>query len=85
MLQPYRNQFNSKYTSAAYDDLLTRMNRVTRASVDFRIAETPCAVAVTLVIGIICSLFTGFFCTRLVYDWWVRGAKVKRLSIGAEF
>jgi hypothetical protein len=42
MLQPYRNQFNSKYTSAAYDDLLTRMNRVTRASVDFRIAETPC-------------------------------------------
>jgi preprotein translocase subunit SecD len=41
--------------------------------------------AVTLVIGIICSLFTGFFCTRLVFDWWVRGAKVKRLSVGAEF
>jgi preprotein translocase subunit SecD len=29
--------------------------------------------------------FTGFFCTRLVFDWWVRGAKVKRLSVGAEF
>ncbi|HEY8089147.1 MAG TPA: protein translocase subunit SecD [Polyangiaceae bacterium] len=41
--------------------------------------------AVALVIGIICSLFTGFFCTRLVFDWWVRGAKVKRLSVGAEF
>jgi preprotein translocase subunit SecD len=41
--------------------------------------------AVTLVIGILCSLFTGFFCTRLVFDWWVRGAKVKRLSVGAEF
>jgi preprotein translocase subunit SecD len=42
--------------------------------------------AVTLVIGIICSLFTGFFCTRLVFDWWVRSsAKVKRLSVGAEF
>ena len=38
-----------------------------------------------LVIGILCSLFTGFFCTRLVFDWWVRGAKVKRLSVGAEF
>ena len=41
--------------------------------------------AVALVIGIICSLFTGVFCTRLVFDWWVRGAKVKRLSVGAEF
>jgi preprotein translocase subunit SecD len=41
--------------------------------------------AVTLVVGILCSLFTGFFCTRLTFDWWVRGAKVKRLSVGAEF
>ena len=41
--------------------------------------------AFTLIIGIACSLFTGFFCTRLVFDWWVRGAKVKRLSVGAEF
>ena len=23
--------------------------------------------------------------TRVVFDWWVRGAKVKRLSVGAEF
>ncbi len=42
-------------------------------------------VAVTLIVGIMCSLFTGVFCTRLVFDWWVRGAKVKRLSVGAEF
>jgi preprotein translocase subunit SecD len=41
--------------------------------------------AVTLIVGILCSLFTGVFCTRLVFDWWVRGAKVKRLSVGAEF
>lgn len=41
--------------------------------------------AVTLIVGIICSLFTGVFCTRIVFDWWVRGAKVKRLSVGAEF
>jgi preprotein translocase subunit SecD len=41
--------------------------------------------AVTLVVGILCGLFTGFFCTRLVFDWWVRGARVKRLSVGAEF
>jgi preprotein translocase subunit SecD len=42
-------------------------------------------IAVTLIVGILCSLFTGVFCTRLVFDWWVRGAKVKRLSVGAEF
>lgn len=41
--------------------------------------------AVTLIIGIIASLFTGVFCTRLVFEWWVRGAKAKRLSVGAEF
>lgn len=41
--------------------------------------------AVTLIIGIVASLFTGVFCTRLVFDWWVRGAKTKRLSVGAEF
>ncbi len=41
--------------------------------------------AITLIIGIIASIFTGVFVTRLVFDWWVRGAKVKRLSVGAEF
>ncbi len=41
--------------------------------------------AVTLIVGILASLFTGVFCTRLVFDWWVRGAKVKRLSVGGEF
>jgi preprotein translocase subunit SecD len=41
--------------------------------------------AVALIVGIACSLFTGVFCTRIVFDWWVRGAKVKRLSVGAEF
>jgi hypothetical protein len=42
MLQPYRDQFNSQYTSAGYSDLLARMNEATRSSIDFRIAETPC-------------------------------------------
>jgi preprotein translocase subunit SecD len=41
--------------------------------------------AVTLIVGVLCSVFTGVFCTRVVFDWWVRGAKVKRLSVGAEF
>jgi hypothetical protein len=42
MLQPYRDQFNAKFTSAAYNDLLARLNHATRTTVDFRVAETPC-------------------------------------------
>jgi hypothetical protein len=42
MLQPYRDQFNTKFTSAAYDDLLARLNQATRTTIDIRIAETPC-------------------------------------------
>jgi preprotein translocase subunit SecD len=41
--------------------------------------------AVTLIVGIIASVYTGVFVTRLVFDWWARGAKVKTLSVGAEF
>ncbi|MFO0675643.1 MAG: protein translocase subunit SecD [Polyangiaceae bacterium] len=40
--------------------------------------------AVTLIVGIVASLFTGVFCTRLAFDWWVRGAKVKTLSVGGK-
>jgi preprotein translocase subunit SecD len=41
--------------------------------------------AVTLIVGIIASLYTGVFCTRLVFDYWVRGSKAKRISVGGEF
>ncbi|MGD0446067.1 MAG: hypothetical protein ABSA39_19200 [Edaphobacter sp.] len=42
MLQPYRDQFNAKFTPAQYSDLLARLNRLTRTTVEFRVAETPC-------------------------------------------
>ncbi len=38
--------------------------------------------AVTLIVGIMASLFTGVVCTRLVFDWWVRGRRIKTLNIG---
>ena len=38
--------------------------------------------AVTLFIGIVASLFTGVVCTRLMFDWAVRGRKVKKLYLG---
>ncbi|MGK4004111.1 protein translocase subunit SecD [Sorangium sp. So ce1036] len=38
--------------------------------------------AITLIVGIAVSLFTGVVCTRLMFDWAVRGRKVKKLSLG---
>ncbi len=38
--------------------------------------------AVTLIVGILASLFTGVVCTRLVFDWWVRGRRLKTLDLG---
>ncbi|MFO0548252.1 MAG: protein translocase subunit SecD [Polyangiaceae bacterium] len=38
--------------------------------------------AVTLMIGMIHSIFTGVVCTRLIFDWVVRWRKVKTLSLG---
>jgi hypothetical protein len=42
MLQPYRDQFNARFDPAGYNDLLSRLNCITRTSMEFRIAETPC-------------------------------------------
>ena len=38
--------------------------------------------AVTLLVGMVASLFTSVICTRLAFDWWVRGRKVKTLDLG---
>jgi preprotein translocase subunit SecD len=38
--------------------------------------------AVTLLVGIVVSLFTGVVCTRLMFDWAVRGRRVKKLYLG---
>jgi preprotein translocase subunit SecD len=38
--------------------------------------------AVTLMIGIVTSLYTGVFCSRVLFDWLVRGLRVQRLRVG---
>ncbi len=38
--------------------------------------------AVTLMIGIVTSLFTGVFCSKVMFDWLVRGLRVSRLRVG---
>ncbi len=36
----------------------------------------------TLMIGIVTSLFTGVFCSKVLFDWLVRGLRVSRLRVG---
>lgn len=38
--------------------------------------------AVMLMIGIVTSLFTGVFCSHLMFDWVARGLKINRLRVG---
>jgi preprotein translocase subunit SecD len=35
-----------------------------------------------LLIGIGTSLFTGTFCSKVLFDWLVRGVRVQRLRVG---
>ncbi|MBW2599192.1 MAG: hypothetical protein JRC60_03650, partial [Deltaproteobacteria bacterium] len=37
--------------------------------------------AVTLSIGIICSMFTAIFVTRIIYDYFVWDRNIKRVRI----
>ncbi len=38
--------------------------------------------AVTLIVGVLCSIFTGVIVTRVLFDLWVRGAGKKAISLG---
>lgn len=41
--------------------------------------------AVTLIIGMVTSLFTGVVVTRLFFEFWIRGRRDMKLSIGGRF
>jgi preprotein translocase subunit SecD len=38
--------------------------------------------AVTLMVGIVTSLFTGVFCSKVMMDWLVRGLRIEKLPVG---
>jgi hypothetical protein len=65
MLQPYRDQFNARFDPAGYNDLLSRLNRITRTNVEFRVAETPCFFPRTLLDEL---AVTGVDLTRQLLD-----------------
>ena len=42
MLEPYRSDFNARFTAEKYAELLRRLDQRTGTHIDFRVAETPC-------------------------------------------
>jgi preprotein translocase subunit SecD len=70
----------SRAFSSIFDSQLTTM---LAAIVLFQYGTGPIkGFAVTLMIGICTSLFTGVFCTRVAFDMVVRGMGVQRLRVG---
>jgi hypothetical protein len=65
MLQPYRDQFNANFTTAKYEDLLSRLNALTRTRIEFRVAETPCFFPESLLNELV---DTGAILTRQLLD-----------------
>jgi len=45
MIEPYRGDFNARFTEAKYAELLRVISERTRTKIEFRIAETPCFFA----------------------------------------
>lgn len=45
MIEPYRSDFNARFTQAKYAELRRVLNERTRTQIQFRIAETPCFFA----------------------------------------
>jgi hypothetical protein len=45
MIEPYRSDFNARFTEAKYAELLRVVAERTRSQIEFRIAETPCFFA----------------------------------------
>lgn len=42
MIEPFRSDFNARFTPGKYAALVERLNRETGTDIQFRIAETPC-------------------------------------------
>ena len=42
MIEPFRSDFNARFTEAKYAALIERLNHESSSTVEFRMAETPC-------------------------------------------
>ncbi|HET6332671.1 MAG TPA: protein translocase subunit SecD [Polyangiales bacterium] len=70
----------SRAFSSIFDSQITTL---IAAVVLFQYGTGPIkGFAVTTIFGICTSLFTGVFCSRIAFDWLVRGLRVQRLRVG---
>ena len=42
MIEPFRSDFNARFTEAKYAELIERLDRESSTKIEFRMAETPC-------------------------------------------
>ena len=66
MLVDLRSSFNASFTAKMYAELLNRLERGARTRVEFRVAETPIFVPLTLLDGLAAA---GAELTRRLLDW----------------
>ncbi len=45
MIEPFRSEFNARFTPERYERLLRLLDERTRTKIEFRVAETPCFFA----------------------------------------
>lgn len=70
----------SRAFSSIFDSQITTL---IAAIVLFQYGTGPIkGFAVTTIFGICTSLFTGVFCSRIAFDWLVRGLRIQRLRVG---
>ena len=65
MLEPFRSEFNARFTPARYAEFKARLNRETGTEIEFRMAETPCFFPMELLDGMI---QTGIELTHRLVD-----------------
>lgn len=42
MIEPFRSDFNNRFTQGKYQEVVARLNQLTGTEIEFRMAETPC-------------------------------------------
>jgi hypothetical protein len=48
MIEPFRSDFNARFTAEKYSELLRVLDRRTKTHIEFRVAETPCFFSAAL-------------------------------------
>jgi len=78
-----RAAINTGFNKALWTILDANITTLITAIVLFEYGTGPIkGFATMLLIGIGTSLFTGTFCSKVLFDWLVRGFRVQQLRVG---